>query len=261
MTDQGVVRAARGSLLSCRGWQQEGALRMLMNNLDPEVAERPQDLVVYGGRGKAARNWDCFHALVRSLRALHDDETLLVQSGKPVGVFRTHEYAPRVLIANSNLVGKWAGLSAALWAVALLLGLALLALLELRGFSGHGRAVTEAVYLAGLELTVVTSLAVLFSALSTPVLSALYTLALYVVGQWSYDLRGFAARFPEPLSSLLETIANLVPNLPLFNMRALAAAGSTTSGWHLGMATAYAAVYAGCVLALAAAAFEKRDFR
>src|SRR5438045_2404311 len=101
------VHAPRGRKLSCKGWQQEAALRMLMNNLDPEVAERPQDLVVYGGRGKAARNWDCYHAIVRSLRALGDDETLLVQSGKPVGVFRTHEYAPRVLIANSNLVGHW----------------------------------------------------------------------------------------------------------------------------------------------------------
>jgi urocanate hydratase len=94
--------------MSCRGWQQEAALRMLMNNLDPEVAERPQDLVVYGGRGKAARNWACFDAIARSLRALKDDESLLVQSGKPVGVFRTHPGAPRVLIANSNLVGKWA---------------------------------------------------------------------------------------------------------------------------------------------------------
>ena len=103
-----AVRAARGRRLSCRGWQQEAALRMLMNNLDPEVAERPEDLVVYGGRGKAARNWACFHAIVRALKALKDDETLLVQSGKPVAVFRTHEYAPRVLIANSNLVGRWA---------------------------------------------------------------------------------------------------------------------------------------------------------
>jgi len=94
--------------MSCKGWQQEGALRMLMNNLDPEVAERPEDLVVYGGNGRAARNWDCFRAIVASLRALGNDETLLVQSGKPVGVFRTHEHAPRVLIANSNLVGKWA---------------------------------------------------------------------------------------------------------------------------------------------------------
>ncbi|MBI5243249.1 MAG: urocanate hydratase [Elusimicrobia bacterium] len=103
-----IVRAPRGPVLSCKGWQQEGALRMLMNNLDPEVAEKPAELIVYGGKGKAARNWDCFRAIVSSLRALGDDETLLVQSGKPVGVFRTHERAPRVLIANSNLVGKWA---------------------------------------------------------------------------------------------------------------------------------------------------------
>ncbi len=96
------VRAPRGSEISCKGWQQEAALRMLMNNLDPEVAERPDDLVVYGGSGKAARNWDCFDAIVRSLRSLEDDETLLVQSGKPVGVFRTHHGAPRVLIANSQ---------------------------------------------------------------------------------------------------------------------------------------------------------------
>jgi len=103
-----VIRAPRGRAISCKGWQQEAALRMLMNNLDPEVAERPQDLVVYGGRGKAARNWPCFDAIVKSLRSLGDDETLLVQSGKPVGIVRTHDQAPRVLIANSNLVGKWA---------------------------------------------------------------------------------------------------------------------------------------------------------
>ena len=102
------VRAPRGTELTCRGWQQEAALRMLMNNLDPEVAENPDDLVVYGGTGRAARSWDAFDAIVRELRALADDETLLVQSGKPVAVFRTHEWAPRVLIANSNLVGKWA---------------------------------------------------------------------------------------------------------------------------------------------------------
>src|SRR5499427_1953735 len=107
-TSRGPFRAPRGTQLSCRGWQQEAALRMLMNNLDPEVAERPEDLVVYGGRGKAARNWDCFHAIVRSLEALEGDETLLIQSGKPAGVFKTHPYSPRVLIANSNLVGKWA---------------------------------------------------------------------------------------------------------------------------------------------------------
>src|SRR5690348_5387976 len=101
------MRAPRGTQISCKGWQQEAALRMLMNNLDAEVGERPEDLVVYGGRGKAARNWDCFHAIVNSLRKLENDETLLVQSGKPVGIFRTHSYAPRVLIANSNLVGHW----------------------------------------------------------------------------------------------------------------------------------------------------------
>ena len=102
------IRAPRGSTLSCRAWPQEAALRMLMNNLDPDVAERPQDLVVYGGTGKAARNWECFDAIVKALRGLGDDETLLVQSGKPVAVFRTHEMAPRVLISNSMLVPKWA---------------------------------------------------------------------------------------------------------------------------------------------------------
>ena len=101
------VRAARGTELSCRGWPQEAALRMLCNNLDPDVAERPDDLVVYGGTGRAARSWEAFDAIVRTLRTLQGDETLLVQSGKPVGVFRTHEWAPRVLLANSNLVPEW----------------------------------------------------------------------------------------------------------------------------------------------------------
>ncbi len=101
------IKAPRGTSLSCKGWQQEAALRMLMNNLDDEVAERAEDLVVYGGTGRAARNWECYEAIVRSLRALESDETLLVQSGKPVGVFKTHDYAPRVLIANANLVGHW----------------------------------------------------------------------------------------------------------------------------------------------------------
>jgi urocanate hydratase len=105
---RGPIRAPRGSTISCKGWQQEAALRMLMNNLDPEVAERPEHLVVYGGTGKAARNWECFDAIARELKNLGNDETLLVQSGKPVGVFRTHSGAPRVLIANSNLVGRWA---------------------------------------------------------------------------------------------------------------------------------------------------------
>ncbi|WP_422771173.1 urocanate hydratase [Plantactinospora sp. WMMC1484] len=102
------IRAARGSTRTAAGWPQEAALRMLMNNLDPEVAERPDDLVVYGGTGRAARDWPSYHALVRTLRTLADDETMLVQSGRPVGVLRTHEWAPRVLIANSNLVGDWA---------------------------------------------------------------------------------------------------------------------------------------------------------
>ena len=102
-----VVRAPRGREISCKGWQQEAALRMLMNNLDPDVAEKPEDLIVYGGTGRAARDWPSFHAIVRCLRELEDDQTLLVQSGKPVGVFRTHTDAPRVLLANSNLVGHW----------------------------------------------------------------------------------------------------------------------------------------------------------
>src|SRR6059036_742039 len=103
-----IIRAPRGTSLTCKGWPQEAALRMLMNNLDPEVAERPDDLVVYGGSGKAARNWPAFDAIVRSLTSLEHDETLLVQSGKPVGVFRTHPEAPRVLIANGLLVPAWA---------------------------------------------------------------------------------------------------------------------------------------------------------
>ena len=106
-TNKGPFKSPRGTEITCKGWQQEAALRMLMNNLDPEVAEKPDDLVVYGGTGKAARNWQCFHAIVRSLKDLAADETLLVQSGKPVAVFRTHEYAPRVLLCNSNLVGHW----------------------------------------------------------------------------------------------------------------------------------------------------------
>src|SRR6476620_8244837 len=102
------VRAPRGTTISCKGWHQEAAMRMLMNNLDEEVAEKPSQLVVYGGSGRAARSWEAFHAIVRSLKSLENDETLLVQSGKPVGIFRTFPHAPRVLIANANLVPKWA---------------------------------------------------------------------------------------------------------------------------------------------------------
>lgn len=108
MSDYKAIRAARGDKLSCKGWHQEAALRMLMNNLDEEVAEDPERLIVYGGGGKAARNWECYRAIVRALLRLENDETLLVQSGKPVGIFKTHEHAPRVLIANSNLVPHWA---------------------------------------------------------------------------------------------------------------------------------------------------------
>src|SRR6266446_4577685 len=107
MSGHRIVRAPRGSEKSCKGWHQEAALRMLMNNLDPDVAENPDRLIVYGGTGRAARNWEAFDAIVRSLRELENDQTLLVQSGKAVGVFRTHDEAPRVLIANSNLVGHW----------------------------------------------------------------------------------------------------------------------------------------------------------
>src|SRR5205823_10977485 len=104
MSGKRSIRAPRGPERSCKGWHQEAALRMLMNNLDPEVAENPDQLIVYGGTGKAARNWECYDAIVRSLRVLEDDETLLIQSGKPVGILRTHADAPRVLLANSLLV-------------------------------------------------------------------------------------------------------------------------------------------------------------
>src|SRR6195256_6159916 len=108
MSSKRMICAPHGVEKSCKGWHQEAALRMLMNNLDPDVAENPDKLIVYGGTGRAARNWEAFDAIIRSLRALENDETLLVQSGKPVGVFRTHDLAPRVLIANSHLVPEWA---------------------------------------------------------------------------------------------------------------------------------------------------------
>ena len=111
MSANRVVRAPRGNQMSCKGWHQEAAMRMLMNNLDPDVAENPEKLIVYGGTGRAARSWEAFDAIVRSLQQLENDETLLVQSGKPVGIFKTHDEAPRVLIANSNLVGQWSNYS------------------------------------------------------------------------------------------------------------------------------------------------------
>ena len=159
------------------------------------------------------------------------------------------------------LLGKWTGLTGALFAVAGVLGLALALLLAALGHGSFTPAIAEAVYLSCLELAVITSIAVMFSALSTPVLSALYTLGLFLAGQWCEDLRTFAAHAPASLKAVLDTIANLLPNLPLFNMRTLAAGGEVTSVTHLGLATLYAALYCGCVLMLGAAAFESRDFK
>jgi Cu-processing system permease protein len=159
------------------------------------------------------------------------------------------------------LLGKWAGLCGALFAVAGVLGLALTLVLAALGHAAYSPAIAEAVYLACLELAVITSLAVMFSALSTPMLSALYTLGLFLTGQWCDDLRAFAQHAPGALKGLLEAAANLLPNLPLFNMRTLAAGGDVTSATHLGVATLYAALYCGCVLLLGAAAFESRDFK
>ena len=167
----------------------------------------------------------------------------------------------RPISRPAYLVGKWLGLTGALWVVAGSLGLALWAVIAVRGHASLGPVVMEAAYLAGLELAVVTALAVLFSALSTPVLSALYTLGFYCVGQWSWDLREFARQFPSALGTTLRVAADLIPNLPVFNMRALAAHGELTTPYHLALATLYALVYCGCVLALAAAAFESRDFK
>jgi len=167
----------------------------------------------------------------------------------------------RPLGRPAYLIGKWIGLSASLWVVAAVLGICLCAVLAMGGYGSRAPAVLEAAYLAGLELTVVTALAVLFSALSTPVLSALYTLGFYCAGQWSWDLRDFAHQAPPALGGLLNVIANLVPNLPIFNMRSLAAHGELTTPFHLGFATLYALVYSGCALGLGAAAFETRDFK
>jgi ABC-type transport system involved in multi-copper enzyme maturation permease subunit len=159
------------------------------------------------------------------------------------------------------LLGKWAGLTASLWTVAAALGAVLCVVLTVRGAGASAWPVVQAVYLAALELAVLTAVAVLCSALSTPVLSALYTLGFYCVGQWSYDLRTFAAQFPQPLGSLVRAVSAVVPNLPVFNMRSLAAAGEATSPQHLLIATGYAVLVSGCVLALASAAFESRDFK
>jgi len=159
------------------------------------------------------------------------------------------------------LIGKWAGLTASLWAVSGALAIGLWGVLALRGAGDHAPAMFQAVYLAGLEISVVVAIAVLCSALSTPVLSSLYTLGFYLVGHASGDLRAFAGQFPEPLATMVRGAASVAPNLPLFNMRSLAAAGDTTSLVHLGIATGYALLYVTCVLALASAAFESRDFK
>jgi ABC-type transport system involved in multi-copper enzyme maturation permease subunit len=159
------------------------------------------------------------------------------------------------------LIGKWLGLTLALFAVAAILGTALWLLVTALGHGSYAGAIAEAVFLASLELAVINSLAVMFSALSTPDLSALYTLGFFIGGQWCSDLRRLAAQCPDGLKLLLDGAANVLPNLPLFNMRTLAAAGEPTSWTHLGLASVYAALYCACVLALASAAFESRDFR
>ena len=159
------------------------------------------------------------------------------------------------------LVGKWAGLSTALWVVAAALGFALWALVALLGHPGYAGSIAEAVYLEGLELTLVTAVAVFFSSLSTPVLSALYTAGVFLGGQWCDDLRMIAGRFPGAFARVLEGAADVMPNLTLFNMRTLASSGATTSALHLALATLYALLYCGCALALGAAALESRDFK
>lgn len=167
----------------------------------------------------------------------------------------------RPIARPTYIVGKWLGLTAALWTVTLALGAGLVLVMVARGFRGPVTPLAEGVYLAGLELSVVAAVAVMFSALSTPVLSALYTLGFYAVGQWTGDLRAFADKAPDGLAHLLRTIANVMPNLPLFNVRTLVADGQAAGALHLALATGYALLYATCVLALAAAAFETRDLK
>jgi ABC-type transport system involved in multi-copper enzyme maturation permease subunit len=167
----------------------------------------------------------------------------------------------RPLPRSVYLVGKWAGLSASLWMVAAALGLALWVVVAIMGHPGYAGALLQAVYLEGLELTLVTAIAVFFSALSTPVLSALYTLGLFLAGQWCDDLRAFASHAPGLLRGMLQLFADLLPNLPLFDVRTLAAAGELASATQVGLATGYTLLYCGCMLALGAAALESRDFR
>ena len=167
----------------------------------------------------------------------------------------------RPLARGSYLVGKWAGLTLTLWVVAASIAAALCVLLTVRGHAEFVPGIAEAAFMASLELAVITACAVLFSAISTPVLSALYTIGVYLVGQWSYDLRAFSSHFPEPLSWVFQLAANIVPNLPMFNIRTLAANAQVAHPMHLGLAAVYALVYCSCALCLATAAFESRDFK
>src|SRR5205085_3761254 len=160
----------------------------------------------------------------------------------------------RPITRPAYLIGKWLGLSATLWLISGAVTLGICGVLAARGHGAMGPAVAGAAYMAALELTVMTSVAVLFSALSTPVLSALYTLGLFLVGQWSYDLRSFAQHTPGMMRPTLEALASVAPNLPLFNVSTLAAGGQLDGMDHILMATGYAVLYSGCVLALAAAA-------
>jgi len=167
----------------------------------------------------------------------------------------------RPIARHTYLAGKWAGLTLTLWTVAGVMGAALSVLLAARGHAEFVPAVAQATLMAALELAVVTSCAVLFSSLSTPVLSALYTVGLYLLGQWSYDLRAFADHFPQPLAGMCRFSADILPNLPLFNVRTLAASAHVASASHVAIAAGYAALYCACTLALATAAFETRDFK
>jgi ABC-type transport system involved in multi-copper enzyme maturation permease subunit len=167
----------------------------------------------------------------------------------------------RPITRHEYLIGKWLGLTGTLWVMCAALGVGLWISIALRGLGAYGPVLMQAVFLCGLELSLMASTAVLFSALSTPVLSALYTLGLFLVGQWSYDLRAYAHSMPAESRWILDTVSSVVPNLPIFNMRSLASVGDPTTLVHLATATAYALLYAGCALALATAAFESRDFK
>jgi len=181
--------------------------------------------------------------------------------GKEIDRRTIYNLLSRPVARPLYLVGKWMGLCAALWVVALMLGAGLQAILLWIAGTSRLLPVLSGIYMAGLELMVMASLAVLFSALSTPVLSALYTVAFFCAGSWSYDLRLFAAKFPPVLASTIEVVAGILPNLPLFNVRTLAADGLSPPPFHFAFATLYALLYAGCVLSLAAIAFETREFK